>query len=85
MQRNTFQAVLASSDYSSYAIFLYPEDGLQFYTTFSKKDENQVPAVVAFSQGIQGLFWKSEGAYNIFANDRESIGNLAKYAFLVLQ
>uniref|UniRef100_A0A8C0R8T6 Nidogen 1 n=1 Tax=Canis lupus dingo TaxID=286419 RepID=A0A8C0R8T6_CANLU len=77
-KRNTFQAVLASSDYSSYAIFLYPEDGLQFYTTFSKKDENQVPAVVAFSQGIQGLFWKSEGAYNIFANDRESIGNLAK-------
>uniref|UniRef100_A0A8C7AV30 Nidogen 1 n=1 Tax=Neovison vison TaxID=452646 RepID=A0A8C7AV30_NEOVI len=77
-KRNTFQAVLASSDSSSYAIFLYPEDGLQFYTTFSKKDESQVPAVVAFSQGAQGLFWKSEGAYNIFANDRESIGNLAK-------
>ncbi|XP_004413887.1 PREDICTED: nidogen-1 [Odobenus rosmarus divergens] len=77
-KRNTFQAVLASSDSSSFAIFLYPEDGLQFYTTFSKKDENQVPAVVAFSQGVQGLFWKSEGAYNIFANDRESIGNLAK-------
>uniref|UniRef100_A0A7N5KIT0 Nidogen 1 n=1 Tax=Ailuropoda melanoleuca TaxID=9646 RepID=A0A7N5KIT0_AILME len=77
-KRNTFQAVLASSDSSSYAIFLYPEDGLQFYTTFSKKDEKQVPAVVAFSQGVQGLLWKSEGAYNIFANDRESLGNLAK-------
>uniref|UniRef100_A0A8C3X9Y6 Nidogen 1 n=1 Tax=Catagonus wagneri TaxID=51154 RepID=A0A8C3X9Y6_9CETA len=77
-KRNTFQAVLASSDASSYAIFLYPEDGLQFYTTFSKKDEDQVPAVVAFSQGLEGLRWKSDGAYNIFANDRESIGNLAK-------
>uniref|UniRef100_A0A8C0DVL9 Nidogen 1 n=1 Tax=Balaenoptera musculus TaxID=9771 RepID=A0A8C0DVL9_BALMU len=77
-KRNTFQAVLASSDSSTYAIFLYPEDGLQFYTTFSKKDENQVPAVVAFSQGLVGLIWKSDGAYNVFANDRESIGNLAK-------
>ncbi|XP_077024533.1 nidogen-1 [Tamandua tetradactyla] len=77
-KRNTFQAVLASSDSSSYAIFLYPEDGLQFYTTYSKKDESQVPAVVAFSQGLMGFIWKSDGAYNIFANDRESIENLAK-------
>uniref|UniRef100_G3QDQ0 Nidogen 1 n=1 Tax=Gorilla gorilla gorilla TaxID=9595 RepID=G3QDQ0_GORGO len=77
-KRNTFQAVLASSDSSSYAIFLYPEDGLQFHTTFSKKEKNQVPAVVAFSQGSVGFLWKSNGAYNIFANDRESIENLAK-------
>ncbi|KAM5235202.1 nidogen-1 [Ctenodactylus gundi] len=77
-QRNTFQAVLASSEASTYAIFLYPEDGLQFYTAFSKKDESQVPAVVSFSQGSVGLLWASDGAYNIFANDRESIGNLAK-------
>uniref|UniRef100_A0A452FG20 Nidogen-1 n=1 Tax=Capra hircus TaxID=9925 RepID=A0A452FG20_CAPHI len=77
-KRNTFQCILASSDSSTYAIFLYPEDGLQFYTAFSKKEENQVPAVVAFSQGLTGLIWKSDGAYNIFANDRESVGNLAK-------
>uniref|UniRef100_A0A2K5QBX3 Nidogen 1 n=1 Tax=Cebus imitator TaxID=2715852 RepID=A0A2K5QBX3_CEBIM len=77
-KRNTFQAVLASSDSSSYAIFLYPEDGLQFHTTFSKKENNQVPAVLAFSQGSVGYLWKSNGAYNIFANDRESIENLAK-------
>ncbi|XP_040824025.1 nidogen-1 [Ochotona curzoniae] len=77
-KRNTFQAVLASSESSSYAIFLYPEDGLQFYTTFSKKEENQVPAVVAFSQGLVGFLWKSNGTYNIFANDRESIENLVK-------
>uniref|UniRef100_A0A2K6V4M9 Nidogen 1 n=1 Tax=Saimiri boliviensis boliviensis TaxID=39432 RepID=A0A2K6V4M9_SAIBB len=77
-KRNTFQAVLASSESSSYAIFLYPEDGLQFHTTFSKKENHQVPAVVAFSQGSVGYLWKSNGAYNIFANDRESIENLAK-------
>ncbi|XP_069911653.1 nidogen-1 isoform X2 [Oryctolagus cuniculus] len=77
-KRNTFQAVLASSDSSSYAIFLYPEDGLQFSTAFSKKDENQVPAIVAFSQGLVGFIWKSDGAFNVFANDRESIENLAK-------
>ncbi|XP_058165485.1 nidogen-1 [Dasypus novemcinctus] len=77
-KRNTFQAALASSESSSYAIFLYPEDGLQFYTAYSKKDENQVPAVVAFSQGLVEFTWKSDGAYNIFANDRESIENLAR-------
>lgn len=77
-KRNTFQAVLASSNSSSYAIFLYPEDGLQFFTTFSKKDESQVPAMVGFSQGLVGTLWTSDGAYNIFANDRESVENLAK-------
>ncbi|XP_007522989.1 nidogen-1 [Erinaceus europaeus] len=77
-QRNTFQAVLASSDSASYAIFLYPEDGIQFYTTFSKKEKKQVPAVVAFSQGSVGILWTSNGAFNIFANDKESVGNLAK-------
>lgn len=77
-KRNTFQAVLASGDSKSYAIFLYPEDGLQFSTTFSKKDKSQVPAVMAFNQGLVGLIWKSSGAHNIYANDRESIGNLAK-------
>ncbi|XP_075388285.1 nidogen-1 [Tenrec ecaudatus] len=77
-KRNTFQAVLASSDSSSYAIFLYPEDGLQFYTTYSKKDKRQVPAVVAFSQGLVGILWRSNGPYQTFANDRESIENLVK-------
>uniref|UniRef100_G1Q1H6 NIDO domain-containing protein n=1 Tax=Myotis lucifugus TaxID=59463 RepID=G1Q1H6_MYOLU len=77
-KRNTFQAVLASSGSSSYAIFLYPEDGLQFTSTFSKRDQSQVPAMVAFSQGLVGRVLSSDGAYNIFANDRDSIGNLAK-------
>ncbi|XP_003473417.1 nidogen-1 [Cavia porcellus] len=77
-QRNTFQAVLASSNASTYAIFLYPKDGLQFYKTFYKKEESQVPAMVAFSQGLVGFFWKSDGVYNIFANDSKSIENLTR-------
>ncbi|XP_023556629.1 nidogen-1 [Octodon degus] len=77
-QRNTFQAVLASSNASTYAIFLYPQGGLQFYTTFSKKEKSQVPAMVAFSQGLVGLFWKSDGEYDVFANDSKSIENLTR-------
>lgn len=37
--------------------------------------------MVGFSKGLVGFLWKSDGAYNIFANDRESIENLAKYAY----
>lgn len=74
--------MLASSDSSSYAIFLYPEDGLQFTTTFSKKDNSQVPAMVTFSQELPGSLWSNNRVYNIFANDRDSVGNLAKYASL---
>lgn len=40
--------------------------------------------MVGFSQGLVGFLWKSDGAYNIFANDRESIENLAKYAYSLL-
>ncbi|XP_012586305.1 PREDICTED: nidogen-1 [Condylura cristata] len=76
--RNTFQAVLASFDSSSYAIFLYPEDGLQFYTTFSKTARKQVPAKVAFSQGLVGRLWSSNGTVNVFAEDAESLRNLAR-------
>lgn len=83
-QRNTFQAVLASSDSSSYAIFLYPEDSLQFYSTYSKKDGKNIPALVGFSQASTNYyFWEKPGSYNVIANDEDSIRNLHKYAFLV--
>lgn len=81
-QRNTFQAVLASSDSSSYAIFLYPEDSLQFYSTYSKNDDGKIPAMVGFSQASTNYyFWEKAGSYNIIANDEDSIRNLHKYAF----
>lgn len=81
-QRNTFQAVLASSDSSSYAIFLYPEDSLQFYSTYSKNDDGKIPAMVGFSQASTNYyFWEKPGSYNVIANDEDSIRNLHKYAF----
>ncbi|XP_053155988.1 nidogen-1 isoform X2 [Hemicordylus capensis] len=79
VKRNTFQAVLASSDSSSYAVFLYPEDGLQFYSTYSKNDKEMVPATVGFSQPSTNYYlWVKTGSYNIIANDEEVIGNLHK-------
>ncbi|XP_066473183.1 nidogen-1 [Tiliqua scincoides] len=78
-KRNTFQAVLASSDSSSYAVFLYPEDGLQFYSTHSKNDKEMVPATVGFSQPSTNYYlWVKAGAHNIIANEEEIIGNLHK-------
>uniref|UniRef100_A0A6J0T6Z0 Nidogen-1 n=1 Tax=Pogona vitticeps TaxID=103695 RepID=A0A6J0T6Z0_9SAUR len=79
VKRNTFQAVLASSDSSSYAVFLYPEDGLQFYSTHSKNDNEIVPATVGFSQPSTNYYlWVRPGSYNIVANDEEMLGNLHK-------
>uniref|UniRef100_A0A8D0LAE2 Nidogen-1 n=1 Tax=Sphenodon punctatus TaxID=8508 RepID=A0A8D0LAE2_SPHPU len=76
-KRNTFQAVLASSDSSSYAVFLYPEDGLQFYATHSKNANEKNLATVGFSEAsTKYLFWVTPGSYNTVANDEESIRNL---------
>ncbi|XP_025964741.1 nidogen-1 isoform X2 [Dromaius novaehollandiae] len=78
-KRNTFQAVLASSDSSSYAIFLYPEDSLQFYSTYSKNDDGRIPAMVGFSQASTNYyFWEKPGSYNVIANDEDTIRNLQK-------
>ncbi|XP_035755598.1 nidogen-1 isoform X4 [Egretta garzetta] len=78
-KRNTFQAVLASSDSSSYAIFLYPEDSLQFYSTYSKNGDGKIPAMVGFSQASTNYyFWEKPGSYNVIANDEDSIRNLHK-------
>nr|XP_060609844.1 nidogen-1 [Anolis sagrei ordinatus] len=76
-KRNTFQAVLASSDSSSYAIFLYPEDGLQFYSTYSKNDNELVPATVGFSQPATNYYlWIKPGLYKTIANEEETLSNL---------
>uniref|UniRef100_A0A803SR35 Nidogen 1 n=1 Tax=Anolis carolinensis TaxID=28377 RepID=A0A803SR35_ANOCA len=76
-KRNTFQAVLASSDSSSYAIFLYPEDGLQFYSTHSKNDNELVPATVGFSQPATNYYlWIKPGLYKTIANEEETLNNL---------
>ncbi|XP_030050841.1 nidogen-1 [Microcaecilia unicolor] len=81
-KRNTFQAVLSSDESSSYAIFLYPEDGLQFYGTQSKKaysGDEKIYAKVGFGKGSEGFFFfKRQGAYNEFANDEQSLKNVVR-------
>uniref|UniRef100_H3ASA9 Nidogen 1 n=1 Tax=Latimeria chalumnae TaxID=7897 RepID=H3ASA9_LATCH len=80
-KRNTFQAVLAYDSSSSYTIFLYPEDGLQFYGTRSKKTYNielELPARVGFSKGPNySLFWKTEGpSYQVTSSSEQSVKDL---------
>uniref|UniRef100_A0A8B9IE11 Nidogen 2 n=1 Tax=Anser cygnoides TaxID=8845 RepID=A0A8B9IE11_ANSCY len=63
---NTFQAVIAYDEEDTYAIFLYPEGGLQFLGTRPKESYNvqlELPARVGFSRGDsddgrrEGLFY----------------------------
>ncbi|XP_010177942.1 PREDICTED: nidogen-2-like, partial [Mesitornis unicolor] len=51
---NTFQAVIAYNDEDTFAIFLYPDGGLQFLGTRPKESYNvqlELPARVGFSRG----------------------------------
>ncbi|XP_018118630.1 nidogen-1 isoform X3 [Xenopus laevis] len=72
---NTFQAVLASDESKSYAIFLYPEDGLNFHGTQPKNNYNEEnSARVGFSKGAEAfILWKTKGPHNEFANDYYSL------------
>ncbi|KAG8444530.1 hypothetical protein GDO86_009623 [Hymenochirus boettgeri] len=80
-KRNTFQAVLASDDSRSFAIFLYPEDGINFHETQSKGNYNEeFPARVGFSKGQTGFaFWKKQGPYDLLVNDYDSVEMLRWY------
>uniref|UniRef100_A0A7M4F0X5 Nidogen 2 n=1 Tax=Crocodylus porosus TaxID=8502 RepID=A0A7M4F0X5_CROPO len=52
--RNTFQAVLAYDHADAYALFLYPDDGIQFFSTRPKESYHiqlELPARVGFSRG----------------------------------
>ncbi|RXN01624.1 Nidogen-1 [Acipenser ruthenus] len=81
-KKNTFQAVLASSDTASYAIFLYPRDGLQFFVTRAKGTHNsdlELPAKAGFSKGsITYFLWgASEGqSYPITSSNVQSVKDL---------
>lgn len=72
LQRNTFQLVVANMESASYAILLYPEEGLQFVST-PVDDEDQL-AQVGFNEGlIEGWFgWsKIQGSYYQITNESE--------------
>ncbi|KAM4690530.1 nidogen-2 [Rhinophrynus dorsalis] len=75
---NTFQAVLAYDESDSYAIFLYPEDGLQFFGTRPKESYNvhlELPARVGFSRGESEAL-KREGPYYTVTAGEQSVKNL---------
>ncbi|XP_048453046.1 nidogen-1 [Rhincodon typus] len=80
-KKNTFQVILASDESSSYAILLYPEDGLQFYGTRSKSANNidlELPARVGFSRGESSfvLFTLEGPSYAVTSSSEQSVKNL---------
>ncbi|XP_039593799.1 nidogen-1 [Polypterus senegalus] len=80
-KRNTFQAVLASSDNASFAIFLYPEDGIQFYESKPQSIHNRDNfAKAGFSKGkIQYFLFSRNGPfYEITSNSEESVKELCR-------
>ncbi|XP_060238022.1 nidogen-2 isoform X2 [Meriones unguiculatus] len=75
---NTFQAVLASDESDTYALFLYPADGLQFFGTCPKESYNvqlKLPARVGFCRG-EADDLKRETPYFSLTNTEQSVKNL---------
>ena len=77
-QLNTFQAVLASDKSDTYALFLYPANGLQFFGTRPKESYNvqlELPARVGFCRG-EVDDPKREGPYFSLTSTEQSVKNL---------
>ncbi|XP_058254729.1 nidogen-2 isoform X2 [Hemibagrus wyckioides] len=80
-QVNTFQAVVAYDEENTYALFLYPEDGLQFFGTLPKEMFNveiELPARVGFTRGEISylVFGRTEGPYFSLTSNEQSVKNL---------
>ncbi|KAG7466181.1 hypothetical protein MATL_G00162000 [Megalops atlanticus] len=78
---NTFQVVLAYNERDSYALFLYPKDGLQFFGTRPKESYNvqlELPARVGFCRGEVSffIFSRTEGPYYSVTSNEQSVKNL---------
>ncbi|KAA0707379.1 Nidogen-1 [Triplophysa tibetana] len=70
--RNTFQLVVANMESASYAILLYPEEGLQFVST-PVADEHRL-AQVGFNEGLisSWLGWSyTQGSYYQITDESE--------------
>lgn len=77
-QRNTFQLVIASLKTASYAIVLYPRDGIEFSSTPAAGINTVIHA--GFSRGaVKGFLFSSQGPYyRITTDDEESVRALAE-------
>ncbi|KAK3563522.1 hypothetical protein QTP86_030392 [Hemibagrus guttatus] len=78
---NTFQAVVAYDEENTYALFLYPEDGLQFFGTLPKEMFNveiELPARIGFTRGEISflVFARTEGPYFSLTSNEQSVKNL---------
>ncbi|XP_078147276.1 nidogen-2 [Centroberyx gerrardi] len=78
---NTFQAVIAYDESDSYALYLYPEDGLNFFGTRPKESYNveiELPARVGFSRGeiTYLIFSRTEGPHYSVTSNQQSVKNL---------
>lgn len=77
---NTFQLIVASMEYSTYAILLYPKDGLKFLHT-SVGGEKKI-LETGFNEGLVESWWwnTAQGAYFRVTTDEEtSIRDLTEY------
>ncbi|NXT51401.1 NID2 protein, partial [Pluvianellus socialis] len=77
---NTFQAVIAYNDEDTYAIFLYPDGGLQFLGTRPKESYNvqlELPARVGFSRG-DGDDPKRDGLFHSLASSEQALRQLER-------
>ncbi|NXP09290.1 NID2 protein, partial [Thinocorus orbignyianus] len=77
---NTFQAVIAYDDEDTYAIFLYPDGGLQFLGTRPKESYNvqlELPARVGFSWG-DGDDPKRDGLFYSLASSEQALRHLER-------
>ncbi|NXU23591.1 NID2 protein, partial [Thalassarche chlororhynchos] len=77
---NTFQAVIAYDDEDTYAIFLYPNGGLQFLGTRPKESYNvqlELPARVGFSRG-DGDDPKRDGLFHSLASSERALRQLER-------
>ncbi|XP_064367902.1 nidogen-2 [Dromaius novaehollandiae] len=75
---NTFQAVIAYDASDAYAVFLYPDDGLQFFGTRPKESYNvhlELPARVGFSRG-DGDDPKRDGLFYSVASSERALKHL---------
>ncbi|XP_070400305.1 nidogen-2 isoform X2 [Nothobranchius furzeri] len=80
---NTFQAVIGYDETDSYTLFLYPEDGLNFFGTQPKELYNvkiELPARVGFSRGEVTffIFSRSEGPFYSVTTDEKSVKRLSQ-------
>jgi len=73
--------VLAYNEKDTYALFLYPEDGLQFFGTRPKESYNveiELLARVGFTRGELSYFFfsRTDGPYYSVTSNEQSVKNL---------